>query len=574
MSQPGDTHHGHGQTTKESVKETLISIIIAFVLAFVFRSFVVEAFIIPTGSMAPTLMGAHMRFNDPQTGSTWAVGPRDFLPGEPGLQEPAPYQGAPLTDARGNRIAHPIQVHEPLTGAAVTENNVARRAGDRILVLKYLSIFQDPSPFDVVVFKNPFTPTQNFIKRLIALPGEQVALVDGDIFTRPAGAGSGGGPGANPWVEPGWQIRRKPVRVQRAVWQPLYDTAQAPVTPPMGFQDPWAFGAGTWERVDGGRRLRQSGAGASVLRWDSSAPWISGTASPLSGALVERTYDRTISDRYAYNEGTPYPEHRTAFPVSDVRLRAVVRFDEGASAGAPRRVAGVVAARGHEFIGEIEGAVARVRMRPATDGQAGEWKTLAEGPAPELTPGSAVEIEVWHVDQEVSVWVGGRRILSGQYEWGPDQRIEFATGTSLITLIGRWRGQGNPLGDPAIYRKAEVRWEFSGGGFDLMRVALDRDLHYQPGTRQSGEPLRATHPRTTMTLGPDQFFVCGDNSPASDDARSWRDPDPWVAEQIDETPGIVPRKLMLGKAFFVYFPALAGDSPLPVPDFGRLRFIQ
>src|SRR3954463_3482754 len=45
-----------------SVKETLESILIAFILAFIFRAFVVEAFVIPTGSMAPTLLGANMRF--------------------------------------------------------------------------------------------------------------------------------------------------------------------------------------------------------------------------------------------------------------------------------------------------------------------------------------------------------------------------------------------------------------------------------------------------------------------------------------------------------------------------------
>src|SRR5436190_4598979 len=43
-------------------KETVESILVAFILAFIFRAFIVEAFVIPTGSMAPTLMGAHMRF--------------------------------------------------------------------------------------------------------------------------------------------------------------------------------------------------------------------------------------------------------------------------------------------------------------------------------------------------------------------------------------------------------------------------------------------------------------------------------------------------------------------------------
>src|SRR5687768_9747451 len=59
--QPEASSHEHANTAR-SIKETIESILIAFILAFVFRAFVVEAFVIPTGSMAPTLLGAHMRF--------------------------------------------------------------------------------------------------------------------------------------------------------------------------------------------------------------------------------------------------------------------------------------------------------------------------------------------------------------------------------------------------------------------------------------------------------------------------------------------------------------------------------
>src|SRR5439155_1572925 len=40
-------------------RETIESIVVAFVLAFLFRTFEAEAFVIPTGSMAPTLYGQH-----------------------------------------------------------------------------------------------------------------------------------------------------------------------------------------------------------------------------------------------------------------------------------------------------------------------------------------------------------------------------------------------------------------------------------------------------------------------------------------------------------------------------------
>src|SRR5258707_8003406 len=46
-------------TWERTLRETIESIAVAFILAFLFRTFVAEAFVIPTGSMATTLMGRH-----------------------------------------------------------------------------------------------------------------------------------------------------------------------------------------------------------------------------------------------------------------------------------------------------------------------------------------------------------------------------------------------------------------------------------------------------------------------------------------------------------------------------------
>ncbi|MEM6363930.1 MAG: S26 family signal peptidase, partial [Planctomycetota bacterium] len=40
-------------------RETVEAFVVAFILALLFRAFIAEAFVIPTGSMAPALMGAH-----------------------------------------------------------------------------------------------------------------------------------------------------------------------------------------------------------------------------------------------------------------------------------------------------------------------------------------------------------------------------------------------------------------------------------------------------------------------------------------------------------------------------------
>ena len=56
-----------------AVRETVESIVIAFVLAFLFRTFEAEAFVIPTGSMAPTLMGRHKDAECPKCGYRYQV---------------------------------------------------------------------------------------------------------------------------------------------------------------------------------------------------------------------------------------------------------------------------------------------------------------------------------------------------------------------------------------------------------------------------------------------------------------------------------------------------------------------
>ena len=119
-----------------------------------------------------------------------------------------------------------------------------------------------------------------------------------------------------------------------------------------------------------------------------------------------------------------------------------------------------------------------------------------------------------------------------------------------------------------------MSWTFSGSPVTLHRVGLDRDLHWRTDRDPDGY-TRATSPGKTFTLLDDQFFMLGDNSPSSRDSRMWDVVDPWVAATMDDRIGVVPRELMMGKAFFVYFPAPHQNlGPVPVPDFGRLRFIK
>ena len=62
------------KSTFAVTRETIESIVIAFVLALMFRTYVAEAFMIPTGSMANELMGRHKDINCPGCGFRFKVG--------------------------------------------------------------------------------------------------------------------------------------------------------------------------------------------------------------------------------------------------------------------------------------------------------------------------------------------------------------------------------------------------------------------------------------------------------------------------------------------------------------------
>lgn len=105
---------------KSSLRETIEAILIAFVIALVIRTFVIQAFKIPSGSMIPTLqIGDHILVNK-------------FLLGTP--------------------------VDIPFTNITVFRMPGLRK----------------PERGDVVVFKYPEDPSRDFIKRVIALGGDVV----------------------------------------------------------------------------------------------------------------------------------------------------------------------------------------------------------------------------------------------------------------------------------------------------------------------------------------------------------------------------------------------------------------
>lgn len=97
------------------VRDWVETIVWAFVAALILRTFVIQAFYIPSGSMIPTL-----------------------------------------------------------------------EINDRVFVNKFIYRFREPRRGEIFVFKYPEDPSKDFVKRIIALPGDTFAMTDGVVLVNGA----------------------------------------------------------------------------------------------------------------------------------------------------------------------------------------------------------------------------------------------------------------------------------------------------------------------------------------------------------------------------------------------------
>ncbi len=164
---PASSGNGRKPSKQDGSRETFESIVVAFILAFLFRAFEAEAFVIPTGSMAPTLYGRHKEMTCEQCGFTSAFGASDEIDDATGLYMP----NMRIDEAMcpNCRYLNPVR-------------NLPVFKGDRILVNKFPYEFGDPQRWDVPVFKYPEKPTTNYIKRLVGMPGETILIKRGDVY--------------------------------------------------------------------------------------------------------------------------------------------------------------------------------------------------------------------------------------------------------------------------------------------------------------------------------------------------------------------------------------------------------
>ena len=572
---------------RESARETVEAIVGAILLAILIRGFEAEAFVIPTGSMAPTLMGRHKEIECPQCGFVYAVNASDEVEGT--------RSGSPIA----------LRVASGTCGNCRFQADLSQEPsfkGDRILVDKsvydmpYLPGASEPERWDVVVFRFPEEPETNYIKRLIGLPGESVRIWYGDAYIKAPKGQS-------------FEIARKPLEHQAAMQIMVYDDHLRPIA--LKDQEAWKrwvpgkVEAWSEDATNPGRfKPVVSPTEWSEFHYEHKVPDPGQWRAIVAGESLPRTPRATlITDFSAYN---------TNLSASNADLSGDVSYEQENAWFQPHWVGDltlscrldVEKAEGKVRFELVEGGVLNRAEFDLASGKVAvtrDGKTVGDAGTSINQPG-VHDVRFANVDNRLTLWIDGQ--------------TPFGAGLSY---------EDDPENHPAptVDDLKPARISAFGASVAVSDLVLTRDIYYtvKPGTSDYGNPGHPGVPRNPLELfdfladpakvaalgplmqgevykiGEDRFMMFGDNSPRSKDGRDWHETDrlyPPNAQVGDEESSgwdasdrrswEVPRNLITGKAFAVFWPhgkpfwpnlKLTNDFRVPFrPYFERMKWIR
>jgi signal peptidase I len=534
------------QQPTDSMREVIETVVFVVVLVLLLKSFVAEAFVIPTGSMAETLYGYQKDITCPKCKYVFPVNVSQWV--DPSEGTPQKVTGCICPNCR-----------EPI----VVPDDNQWSSGDRVLVGKYFyELVDQPERLEVVVFKYPGDDSWphkgpvnnhiplNYIKRLIGKPGETIAIYQGKLYVLSPEQGT---------HYKDWDQAQQDPEVMARLWQTKYQHVN-------DARDEFEQGKFTLVRKPPDTMLAMSRivydndhppSDIKVPRW--SAPgtsWVAGNATDFtnpggSGAVEWLRYSHVLRDptgraqvtgKMLITDFTGYNTFVTGIHphpppenwVGDLLLECEVTLDkpEGTLVLQLSKSRDRFEARWNLATGECDLFRLHDGRQPEKLGSA---KTTLSA------KGRTYRVRIANVDQKLTVWVDNTLPFGedgAPYSIAPTE----ATGPT----------EENDLEPASI--------GVQGGAVKVRKIKLFRDTYYtnEPGKSDFGIDMgdkntwqKMDHFRKdsvkTIYVQPHHYLCLGDNSPESSDGRSW---------------GSVPERLLLGRAMLVYY---------PLPRAGKIR---
>jgi len=545
-------------------------------LAFLLWSLEAEGFVVPTGSMAPTLMGRHKEIACPQCGYRYTVN----------ADREVDTSGA--ATGAGQRVAvgtcENCRYESPVGDAPSF-------SGDRIYVIKDgLSL-----PFcaragrvklnrwDVAVFKLPEQPDVRYIKRLVGMPNEVIRIERGDLWVRPLSH------------DRDFERLRRTLDHQQAMQFLVYDDAHRPAA--LRDDPRWRRFApartGDWSEPTPGEFVPKSGSGDWVeLRYQHLVPTQAHWSAIRKGAplpapprpMLITDYSSYNTDLSAGDRTVPRFAARSWFQphwVGDLSLslRLQVHKLEGqiqlelSKGGKPNRC-------------EIDLATARARLYH--DGQA-----LAQDVATPITRPGNYELVLANVDDRLTLWVDGATPFGDGCGYDPRPTAVGPTAADLQPVRIRARDAQIQVGKLVL--KRDIYYTLDPAESDYANLVspavVDAYELHEILSDPSRFSLLSRRPPKEYPIRPGHYLMLGDNSPWSRDARAWGRSDAsgsdisgWPPDDSVRASWEVPESLLVGKAICVYWPhpkpvwpevRVGTDIRVPfVPDVERMRLIR
>jgi signal peptidase I len=568
---------------RDAFREVLETIVFVVALVLMLKLFVVEAFVIPTGSMAETLYGYQKIAECPDCGHRFPVNASSEV--EPPDGQKRPVIGACCPNCRYRWTWLP---------AVVPTKVPPIYSGDRVLVHKAMFAVGDPQPGDVVVFKYPVDPqvnhtAQNYIKRLWGLGGQTIGIHRGDLYrTRsldyPADARD---------PETGKLLYPRPDDPRR-LWESAEANGSSKVHPAyLALGQDFTYHnteaakerfeasrlAGFPAAADGFELIRKSDAQALSMRrivydndhqsksliacgvpprWTADeGGWITDSAqmpkvfmhrgdtlgwvrywhrisrhsfpftadAPGDWFLMSNGWEEgmfppsLITNFLGYNAGFPTERRHNngEYWVPDLMVECSAKVSGPADEVVLELSKGINRLQARF----ANGTVTLVRVGPG-------GKELASRPTP-ITSAGTYALRFGNIDARLRVWVNGTRIdfgTDGDYSpWAGEGDAPGAlAGGAFLPRPDGHTLQNDILAPARIAAKGSV---------EVRNVVLWEDTFFTPA---DGGPAEGVD---TYYVQPGHYLCLGDNSGQSSDSRVW---------------GLVPERLMLGKAVFIFAP--------------------
>lgn len=531
---------------RDPARESVETIVFVVVLVLLLKLFVTEAFVIPTGSMAETLYGYQKIIKCPKCAHDFPVNSTNEVDPPDGIRKPLVGYCCPNCRYNGH---YKQDEPRPMTNT-----------GDRVLVLKPLYHLTPPHRGDVVVFKYPESPqikhtAQNYIKRAMGFGRETVGIHRGELFTTtaleyPADALGPDGTPLYPrpddplqlWrpmymypnskaavdlfeqsraagflddVPGGFQIIRKPDPQMLADRRIVWDNDQQPEelakrgAPPRWYAPPEFLKDWTGDNPTQPRAFQHTTGDLHWIRYRH-----------LIGAWDADYAPRPIDNFLGYNAGVERtPEGRDESRRDDSRTSV-----EKAWVGDLILECEAEMGDGSEVVLELSKGTNRFQatfgggqvVLSRTGANAG---TMATRPCRVKGSGKHT-LRFANVDSRLRVWVDERPIDFGsEADYPPSESAQYDPED---------RNQEGWYKPNDIDAPASIG---AKGAATVRHIRLDRDIYYTQGT----------HGNYLYYVQPGHYMCMGDNSAQSSDSRTW---------------GTVPDRLMLGKAVFVFWPAI------------------